>query len=133
MIAVGEQEAAAEKMDGSVAERVAGAHLAKRRERRAVGKRTKREDNAQRRHRRNLVDEEWATGDDFRELGFVLRWHAAHAVGDPTIVQGDPIVRSRSVAARGEAKFDQRRVEQLASVVAREGPAGPVGTSQPGR
>ena len=75
-------------------------------------------------------DQEWPAGVDFRRQRLVLRRHAAHGIADPAIDQRQPVVGPRLVDAVGKAVFEQRRVEQVAGVVAGEGPPGAVGALQ---
>ena len=56
-----------------------------------------------------------------------------HRVGDARVDERQPVVRPRIEFAAREAEFDQRRVEQVAGIIAGEGPPGAVGAAQAGR
>ena len=79
------------------------------------------------------ADEEVAAGRDLGRRRLVLGRHAAHCIADPAIDQFEAVVGACGIGAAGEAEIDQRRVEQVAGIVAGERPAGAVGAAQPGR
>src|SRR5262245_60349662 len=74
--------------------------------------------------------QEVAAGPYFLRRRLVLRWHAAHGVGDATIDQFQSVVGVRAVAALRKAKFTEGLVEQHTGVIAREGSPGAVGALQ---
>ena len=55
----------------------------------------------------------------FRQ-GFVLRRHTAHGIRDTAARQLQPIVRTFFVFPFGEAEFQQRRIKQVAGIIARK-------------
>ncbi len=72
-----------------------------------------------------------AAGVDLGRRRLVLRRHAAHRVGDARVDELEPVVDARSKAPSGEAVLLQRRIEQIAGVIAGERPPGAVGAAQP--
>jgi hypothetical protein len=64
---------------------------------------------------------------DLQGQRLVLRRHAAHRIADQAIDQPQAVIGARLVAAPRETVFEQRRVEQVAGIVAGERPPGPVG------
>ncbi len=96
-----------------------------------MGHRAEREDDAQIGHRGDLGREIGPAGGDLRRLGLVLRRHAAHGVGDPAVDEAQPVIRARRRSCpRRSRSVMQRRVEQVAGIVAGERPAGAVGAAQ---
>ena len=79
------------------------------------------------------VRQEIAAGVDLVRRRLVLGRHAAHRIGDAAIDQFEAVIGARGISAAGEAEIDQRRVEQVAGIVAGERPAGAVGAAQAGR
>ncbi len=88
------------------------------------------EDHREARHGGDGVDQERPAGPDFGGRRLVFRRHAAHGVGDRDVDQVQAVVRPRRIGAGREAEIDQCPVEQVAGIVAGEGPSGAVGAAQ---
>ena len=85
---------------------------------------------------RHLVEgagQEHAAGLDLVACRLVFRRHAADGVRDAGVDQFERVVGALLIVALGEAEFLERRVKQVAGVVAGEGTAGLVRAMQPRR
>ena len=78
-------------------------------------------------------EEKRAAGVNLAWQGLILRRNTSNRIADAAIGQFQSVVRPRCIDATREAKFDQRRIQKIARVIASEGPAGPVGSLQAGR
>ena len=114
-------------MHRAVRKRRCGAAKAQRLQRRIMRDPAERHDRAQPRHGLDRRRQKWPAGVDLRRQRLVLRRHAVHRIADPAIDQRQPVVGPRLIDAVGKAVFEQRRVQQVAGVIAGEGPAGAVG------
>ena len=85
------------------------------------------------RHHGHLGLEERPAGGELDGQGLVLGRQAAHRVADAGIGQRQTVGRVGPVGAGGEAELQERRVEQVAGIVAGEGTPGAVGALHAGR
>jgi hypothetical protein len=60
------------------------------------------------------------TCSDFRGRRLVLRGNASHRVDDRTVAQDEPVVGAPLVDAARETEIEQRRIEEIAGVIAGE-------------
>ena len=97
-----------------------------------MGDAADRQQRAQTRQSGDAADQELTAGGDLGRRRLVLRRHAADRVRDHAIDQLERLGRGDIVASAGKPDLEQRAVEQLAGIVAEEGPAGAVGALQPG-
>ncbi len=130
VIAVGEQPAVRQRVNGAVPKPEQCPALAECGQNRAVRDRTQRHKGAQPRRGRNLRGQKFPAIGDFTGFGFVLRRHAAHRVGDPCPDERQPVIRPGVVIALGEPEFVQGGIEQRAGMVAGKRPPGAVGAAQ---
>ena len=72
---------------------------------RLMGDAAERHDDAKLLHFRDGGDEKFAAGVDLRRCRFVLRRHAAHAVGDAGVDQLKRVVGARLEACRGRNRI----------------------------
>ena len=131
-VIAGEQRERPDLRAAAMAERGLLQLVAQRAHRRLVRDAPQRDDGAQLRHLRDGGFEKIPAGVDLRRRRLVLRRHAAHAVGDAGVDQFETVIRPRLEHAAGEAVFLQRRVEQVAGIVAGERPPGAVGAAHAG-
>ena len=94
-----------------------------------VGALAQRQDGLSLGHRRDLRQQEWPAGREFGRRRLVLGWKASHGIGDPAVDQAQPIGGIGAKGADGEAELEQGGVEEVAGIVASEGPAGAVGAA----
>ena len=128
-----EQRHVADSCAAAMLERRAPTSSPQRRHHAVMRDAAEREDRAQVLHLGDGRLEKIAAGVDLGRRRLVLRRHAAHRVGDAAIDQRQAVVGPRLVVAAREAEFAERLVEQVAGIVAGEGPAGAVGALQAGR
>ena len=77
--------------------------------------------------------EKVAAGGDLARLGLVCRRQAFDRVEDDRALEPQPVRRVGAILALGQPELEQRRVEQLAGIIAGERPAGAVGAMLAGR
>lgn len=70
----------------------------------------------------NLCGEEWSACFDFVGRWFIRRWHASDRVGDHAVFEREPVVRRRFVSSSRKPKLFQCCVQEVAGVIAGEGP-----------
>ena len=128
-----EQHQLAGGVHRSMAEGQLRALLGERRDDAVMRHPPQRHDRAQARHFGDLGGQEPAAGLALRRRRLVFRRHASDRVGDPAVDQGEAVIGALVIDAAREAEFEQGRVEQVARIVAGEGPPGPVGAAQAGR
>ena len=77
--------------------------------------------------------EKWTARGYFLGRRLILRRHATHRVGNHGIDKRKAVIGARIIRALGKTKFKQRRIEEIARVVTREGAARSVGAVAPRR
>ncbi len=107
-------------MASAMAEGQAGGDDAQRARRAVVRDATKGEDRAQSWQGLDAIGQERPTGVDFRRRRLVFRRHATHGVGDDRIREPQSVIGPGGEDARRKAEFSERRVQQVARVIAGE-------------
>ena len=133
MVAVRQQAAAGEPVQGAVGERPGGAFLAQRGKHRIVGDAPERQHRTAFRQVFEFAREEGAAGGHFRADGPVLRRDAAHRIDDAAAGGREAVFGMAAIAPPRQAELEQRCEQQVAGIVAGKGPAGPVRAAQAGR
>src|SRR5215472_9630014 len=91
---------------------------------------TKRDDRAQPRHGLDGRSKVGPAATDLCGQRLVLWRNASHRIADQAIDQLQAVVGPGLVVALGKAVFEQRRIKEIAGVVAGERPSCPVGALQ---
>src|SRR5690554_1550200 len=79
------------------------------------------EDDPKVAHCSQFLLEKRPAGRDLATDRLVLRWHAAHRVGDAAVDKPYPIIAGATVTAFRPAFLQERRIKQVACVVAGKG------------
>ena len=134
MIAVGQRQAGRQRVQPVVDEGVgAGRPDGQRAQGLVVRALAEGDDDLEIGHHRQLALQERPALGELDGQRLVLGRQAAHGIGDAAIDQMQPVVGVGAVDALGEAELQQGRVQQVAGIVAGEGPAGAVGALHSGR
>ena len=118
------------QVNGAVRERRGGAAQFQHFQQAVMRHTAKRDDRAQARHPLDRRGKKRTTRIDLRRQRLVLRRHAAHRVADAAIDQPQSIVGPCLILTFSESVSQQRRIEQVAGIVAGEGTPGAVGALQ---
>ena len=101
-------------------------------DRRIMGNAAEGDDRFEMREAADRGGEEAAAGVDLGADRLVSGRHASHRIGDGGADQLKAVIGARVEAVVGQTEFRQRRVEEVAGIVAGERPAGAVGPAHAG-
>ena len=91
-----------------------------------LGDAPERDNGTQLLHLADRSFEEIAAGRYLFRRRLILRRHTAHRIGDSAVDQFESVIGAGSVVAAREAEFSQRRVKEIAGIIAGERPPGAV-------
>src|SRR4029078_4752032 len=117
-------------MASAVAEAVAGFLFTERRQRGVVSDAPECHDRGQALEAGDLILEEAVAALDLLRQRLFLGRHRAYRAGDHAVDQSEAVLRVGAIDACSEAEALQRRIEELAGIVAGERPAGTIGAAQ---
>lgn len=129
MIAIDQTTVAAQIMLASMAEGQVALPQSQRFHNRLMADMAERQDDPPVWHRRQLRFEKGPAVIELFGQRLVLWRNAARCIGDPAINQGEAVIRRLRIDACGKAEFCQGRVERVAGIIAREGPARSIGAA----
>ena len=130
MVAVSEDQAARQCVMGAMGEFPCTLLFAERRQYSAVCQSAQCQDHAEPRHRGDLIDQKRPARRDLGAYRLVLRRYTAHSVGDAAIHQFKAVVGALIVGALGKPGRQQRRIEEIAGIIAGKRASGEVGPLQ---